>query len=569
MREELSRKEFHEAIDTTLSGLQGHPFLAQRIMSQEKAGQPAVKKRLSVGLVLAMILVLFAVTALAVALLTPKQIVEQVAVPAAQKNDQEHFTYEELAELIRILNENGITLDEGSTLMRAFQAGHGYWEQDAIDAICFAAFGKDQGAWTLEQKHWYGEMMVEIGVTRQNIWLLPEDGEITLQQALRLASDTLQAAYGVELPTESNDEWMVCEILQLGWDEEKQTLTRDLAEWEIWYIHRITGNMDYSVRFDRFGNQPSPSRASYMESIRANDIATVMNDLENREGGQLCWSLETWAEFGELIKNLLPDSRIGWLYQHADYRLPPDNAIPPEQAKQIARKATGMKEPNEETVFCCMDGSRWLYKVCQRASLPAPLENSSHQDGIWCIELDCITGEVLNTRQYTGQPDDAMMLVVPFSLLDKAPDFEERSKTADADQAEERSLDQLEIESVYSNFANLYFLPLTRQKELFGDPHAVPAQDEYEQALAIAQRALEEHYGSDVLNALGEYQIGVIYCIQENVDGVLQKRWDFLFTTDPEFLSDGYRIQFSQNIDDDLEDDIVDLIVEHANIGNG
>ena len=104
-------------------------------------------------------MLLIAATALAVALLSPKEIVEQVAVPVAQNNDQENYTYEELADLIRTLNENGITLDEGSTLMKAFQSGHGYWEQSTIREICLAAFGEDEGAWTIEQRHWYGEMM--------------------------------------------------------------------------------------------------------------------------------------------------------------------------------------------------------------------------------------------------------------------------------------------------------------------------------------------------------------------------------------------------------------------------
>ena len=70
MPEELNQKAFHEAIDTTLSGLQGDPFLAQRIVNQEKTGKPVVKKRLSVGLVLAIVLVLIAVTSLAYSVIT-------------------------------------------------------------------------------------------------------------------------------------------------------------------------------------------------------------------------------------------------------------------------------------------------------------------------------------------------------------------------------------------------------------------------------------------------------------------------------------------------------------------
>ena len=49
-----------------------------------------------------------------------------------------------------------------------------------------------------------------------------------------------------------------------------------------------------------------------------------------------------------------------------------------------------------------------------------------------------------------------------------------------------------------------------------------------------------------------------------------QLMWDIMFTTDPEFLSDGYRVQFQRVIDHETgEENIVDVIVEHANLGSG
>lgn len=97
MREAEEREIFQNAVDRRLSGLQENPFLAQRIMNAEK-GEIKVKKKLTLSMVLVIVLLLIAVTALAVALLSPKEIVEQVAVPVAQSNDQENYTYEELAE---------------------------------------------------------------------------------------------------------------------------------------------------------------------------------------------------------------------------------------------------------------------------------------------------------------------------------------------------------------------------------------------------------------------------------------------------------------------------------------
>ena len=87
MCEELNRKEFHEAIDTTLSGLHADPWLAQRVVNRERTSEPVVKKKLSISLVLIILLIIFDVTALAVTFLSPKEVVEQVAVSIALTND--------------------------------------------------------------------------------------------------------------------------------------------------------------------------------------------------------------------------------------------------------------------------------------------------------------------------------------------------------------------------------------------------------------------------------------------------------------------------------------------------
>lgn len=56
MFEEINRKDFHEAIDATLSGLQADPWLAQRVVNRERKSEPVVKKKLSISLVLGIVL---------------------------------------------------------------------------------------------------------------------------------------------------------------------------------------------------------------------------------------------------------------------------------------------------------------------------------------------------------------------------------------------------------------------------------------------------------------------------------------------------------------------------------
>lgn len=108
----------------------------------------------------------------------------------------------------------------------------------------------------------------------------------------------------------------------------------------------------------------------------------------------------------------------------------------------------------------------------------------------------------------------------------------------------------------------------------YGLPYAIPEPEEYAVALKDAERFIAEEYGADALEKLGDYKVGYLFQKlddEENIETkATQLMWDIMFTTDPEFLSDGYRVQFQRVIDHETgEENIVDVIVEHANLGVG
>ena len=66
MSDQRDRTFVRHSIDTGLESMQGNPFLAQRILNQERTEQPVMKKKISFAFILAMILLLaFAATAIA------------------------------------------------------------------------------------------------------------------------------------------------------------------------------------------------------------------------------------------------------------------------------------------------------------------------------------------------------------------------------------------------------------------------------------------------------------------------------------------------------------------------
>ena len=569
------KEQVRDALDRELSSLQTSSAQRDRLIETAMEGRKMYKKKMPLAFVLALILsLLLAGGALAAALLSGQQIVEEMAVPMAQSSRQENYTHEELENLIRTLNENGITLDEGSTMMQAFRAGHGYWERDTIEEICKAAFGGNEYEWSVEQQHWYGEMMVEIGAWDENLNLLPGDGDMTVPEARALAAEILENAYGVKLPSESDGEWKINESFCLTYLYEDSDIPTPRAEWRFGFENRRTGSVDYDASFGRDGGGAAAWRAPYLESTDAKDWVSVMDDLENRDGSCTNWDVETWAEFGEKIKDCDPGGRSGWLYQHAGYRLPPEGAVSPDEAKEIALKEMNYGEITGKVydhVICCTDGDRPIYKVNHRVILRAEdLQRSGKYDAVWCLEIDCMTGQVLEKRAYAYGPDaDPMMLYVPFSLLDQAPAAVSPAGITARQRVMERA--QKEEQAILEYGENLYFWPMDVKLAVYGEPYAQPSRAEYDRALEIARQAVADRYGPDALEKLGDYQVGFLHrrFDDEKENGCWQLDWDFMFTTDPEFLSDGYRVQFVQLLNTDGREKNVEWSVEMANMGNG
>ena len=124
MKDNRLEQRIQHSLNAELSGLNTTSWQRDQFFENATGGNK-VKRKLTYSLVLAIVILLIAVTALAAALLSPKEIVEQVAVPMAQENDegevlQEYYSHEQLAQLIQTLGENGFTLDENTTIMQAF-----------------------------------------------------------------------------------------------------------------------------------------------------------------------------------------------------------------------------------------------------------------------------------------------------------------------------------------------------------------------------------------------------------------------------------------------------------------
>ena len=244
MKDKRLEQRIQHSLNAELSGLCTTSWQRNRYYENATGGRK-VKIKLTYGLVLAIVLILITITALAVtaALLTPKEVVEQVAIPMAKENDrdwrvQTNFTPEELAAFIQKCNENGIDLDENDAIMKAIRNGRGYNEQEAIMAVCRIAFGGNYGEWTIAERHWFQDMMISIGWAEYNYEILPGPDDLTEEEAKTRLIEAVQAEYGTDLPLADKAQFEIC-LVFAGDDAEVEawTLTcRPKTEGaEVWY----------------------------------------------------------------------------------------------------------------------------------------------------------------------------------------------------------------------------------------------------------------------------------------------------------------------------------------------
>ena len=345
MREDLNRAKMHKAIDSTLSGLNGDPWLFQRVSARAAEGETKVKKKLSTGLVLVIVLMLIAAVALAVTLLTHQEIVEQVAVPLAVDNDasvgvNKIYNAEELAELVRSMNENGITLEENNRIMQALQNGQGYYEEETIMEICRQAFGGDYYTWTLEQQDWYEDLMVRIGFHETHLTRLPGEGNMKYEDAEAFAFRKIREAYGQDLPLEDRSIWQLSRQFFVENPDDPAS-----AGWSFSLEPKDIDHGQYYIGFS--DNDPegtvfvSANIHDWSQSYTGDELLSHFNTVYSWNYGQ--WPQEAWQRLHEMLQDaeIDPTSREAQAlkaFRMTAYPVPGEKDISREIAIQKAKE---------------------------------------------------------------------------------------------------------------------------------------------------------------------------------------------------------------------------------------
>ena len=379
-----------------------------------------MKKKLSAGLVLALVLILLAAVALAVTLLTHKEIVEQVAVPLALENDAEtvgvndFYSAEELAEIVRVLNENGITFDENDRIIQQLQNGQGVFEESVISAICNKAFGN---TWTPEQQDWFDELMYKIGYQETHIPCVPGEGNMTCEEAEAFAFAKLREVYGHDLSLEDRNIWRLSFYFQKSGQDSPED------QWVFWLRPNDLEHGEYHIYFN--DRNPKESAETWAEVPEWNNPYTgddLMQAFWRAYPGQ--WSQSVWQQLHEMMLNaeLDPDSHSSYYdylgYQLTCYPEPGRSDIPREEAIRIAKEALKLDRAAFDTaVLTEYDGQRsWLVALV----IYEPDDDSEDEEaGKYVIEIDSASGTVRSQRKAVEFEDTYSFPYVPEAAYEK------------------------------------------------------------------------------------------------------------------------------------------------------
>ena len=409
-REEAIRAQIQTALDNEYAPCVPSPRRQEEIFRYATGGTKMNRGfRISFGLALAIVLALLTVTgALAAVLLSAREVVEQTAIPLARENDTDSlavdtYTLDQLAELIRTANENGITLDETTGIMRALRSGEGYWEDEAVMEICRAAFGGVFYEWTIEEKHWYMEIERQMGHIPQdeeNPYLLPGEGDMPVEEARALAVQLLLKEYPGAGDVDDPAVYRRIEFLE---GENDGNGGPSGAFYSFEFQPRDMEHRAYYAVFGLHGEDPDTSEVpTILETgYNALELEEKIGDVYRaRTGTRSSWSQEAWHRYRELLPDAKKDkswSKACDGYLLSDYPLPDEGDLTAEQAREIAEKDAGAPafHGEWEQVLLSHENKR-IWKI----SFQYEIGDEAFPWTQW--EIDAKTGDVLWKSKMEG-----------------------------------------------------------------------------------------------------------------------------------------------------------------------
>ena len=367
---------------------------AERPKKEEKT----VKRKLSVGFVITCLLILLAAGALAAVLLGGREFVDQILAPKAAETASDSFTQEEIADILRIAAENGLTLSDEDMYCLNHLDETGYFKEELMRRFVKTEYGFYPDAWPIEVQHWYEEMLIAAGLQEGPVVnVLPEGDELREEQILTIAMDFIQAKYSPDVDLNDPDRY----LRFLSYRESRLGEGLSVRQWSLSYEARDLYCTDYCLTLDSAGNIKNEYT---VEGIWGNTYQVHGQHMLDRfirvygdAFGFISWDSEMLLQYQAAMAHRLETEELGHFLPQEDpildmkYMLPDDTMLSRETAIEKAKEACGDLQyetlyGSAQTAVCMEADGRPVWKVTLNV-----------QDGYVFAQLDARTGEALVT----------------------------------------------------------------------------------------------------------------------------------------------------------------------------
>jgi len=367
--------------------------LAFALQQEEKP----MGRKWSVGLALAVVLALIAVAALAAVLLGGKDFVQRILSPKAQENQSQYWTGEEVAEILRIAGENGLSLS-GEQQDRLLQAG-GYPKEELMRLFVKLDLGLYPSTWSIEDQVWYGRTLVDIGLIDRTCNTLPEEGEATEAEVLAALRAFIQQQYDPDAPLA--DETVYRRHTTYAWTQVNPGDNTALEkQWFVEYEPLDLTHPCYTFFLDVEANileaRVEPGLLSRGE-LPSPDA--LLERYERLHGKFSDWDMETWVGFRQQLRDAAAvhgfgNSVVLRLLSLSEFGVPREGEKTKEEAVSMAMAAITAQEgiqesgllPHKAYGVYLLDDEEPVWKV----TIPAARE------GNYIAEVLAQTGEARN-----------------------------------------------------------------------------------------------------------------------------------------------------------------------------
>lgn len=391
------RNNIKRAMDAHLSCLRASDASRAAILEKVRGGK-TMKKKVSLGLVLALALTLIVIGALAAVILTNKDFVNNVLSPKALENTSDSWTQQEMDDILRMAADSGVALDQ-EALSRLQEKGAQY-KEEVMRLFAKAQLGFYPSTWSIEDQAWYDQMLVDSGLKEERSCFVPEGDEITQQQALDIVLGYIHDQFDADAAV-TDDALYRRHLQYVAYSDNPYQKGK---QWYISYEPLDSTHSRYSFTVLSDGTVKEANREMGLaeEGRPALDANQVLDLYRDTYGAHDTWTMETWLAFQKEAAQAA-QANPGTLSERVrsiikqSYALPDSTAIPREEAVKAAGQAIASQGGRDEKAlleqstvsavyFTQEEGPLWKVSFQHKEDGQPPVLDT--------VELNACTGEI-------------------------------------------------------------------------------------------------------------------------------------------------------------------------------